>query len=708
MIKQKEAIALHAAHGAYSLAVLAGFFLPLFLPKSGLVDLARLPFALYGGPSPRVLPLALAALAAYGPVLLALLKLASPFLDETLPALCDPRRSFSAWSGAAQSGLSIGAVAAHVIAMAGSRRFFAAASPLAYALLALSVAFNAFCLYRIVAELNRRDPSYEEYTRFRRADGAKVGIRDILLKQGIQKRLLLSFVPLVLAIILSLSFVLLRDFGATILGSVIQNGQLLAERTASVIKANPADSIAADDFLAIEAKKNARAAFPFRSISYYARKAKAGSFALASATDRKLAQAKVEQPPFDEPYYSFDAATGLYSFRAPVTLAKSFLGFVQVDYERDVIFESFFRTQVKVIVVASVFVYLSIFLVYLVGRNIAFPILYLRVGVATISSTLSSMIRGETRISSELLQYRDRVTTKDEIKGLSTEVGNMTAVIRGIVPYISASTLKHSERSAPTTESRDLCFLFTDIRGFTTLSEGMRPEQVVEMLNHYLDIQSSIILENHGDVDKFVGDEVMAMFEGPDKELNACKAGMAIRAAMAREKEIALAAKRDVVSIGIGINAGPVVFGSVGAKDRMDFTSIGDTVNLAARLEGANKPYGTKTLITEAVYAKVREAYLCREIDLLTVKGKKQPARIYEIIQSRDSASGKLIELCSSFEKALGHYRAQEWAKAAKLFAKLRDEMGDEASATFLQRIELFKANPPPKDWDGVFVMKVK
>ena len=144
------------------------------------------------------------------------------------------------------------------------------------------------------------------------------------------------------------------------------------------------------------------------------------------------------------------------------------------------------------------------------------------------------------------------------------------------------------------------------------------------MLNHYLDLQSTIIHANGGDVDKFVGDEVMAMFEGARKEINACKASLEIRKAMAEEKELAELAKRNFVSIGIGINTGPVVHGSMGAKDRMDFTSIGDTVNLAARLEGTNKEYATKTLITEAVYEKVQDAFLCREIDLVTVKGKSR------------------------------------------------------------------------------------
>jgi len=379
-----------------------------------------------------------------------------------------------------------------------------------------------------------------------------------------------------------------------------------------------------------------------------------------------------------------------------------------VDYARDVIYEPYFRTQVKVFTIAALFIYASVFLIVLFGRAIVFPILFLRMSVNGISSVLSAMIRGRQRVSADLLQYKDRVNTRDEIKVLSGEMGSMTAVIKGVIPYISASTLKHAERETPLSVTRDLAFLFTDIRGFTTLCEGQKPEEIVRMLNHYLDIQSTLIMANGGDIDKFVGDEIMAQFEGPKKEMNACRAGLAIRRAMAEEKRIAELAERNVVSIGIGINAGPVVFGSVGAKDRMDFTSIGDTVNLAARLEGANKTYGTKTLISEAVYDNVTEAFLCREIDLLTVKGKHQPVRIYEVLQERKAATPKLEQIRKIFEGALAAYRKQRWDLAEKAFAALKKEYRDQASEVFLGRIAMFRRNPPGERWDGVFSLTVK
>jgi class 3 adenylate cyclase len=253
------------------------------------------------------------------------------------------------------------------------------------------------------------------------------------------------------------------------------------------------------------------------------------------------------------------------------------------------------------------------------------------------------------------------------------------------------------------TERRNLTFLFTDIRGFTSISETMSPDKVVEMLNHYLDLQSTIIQDNGGDVDKFVGDEVMAMFEGPKRDQNACKASIEIRRAMAKEKELAKAQGRDSVSIGIGINSGPVVHGSMGAKDRMDFTSIGDTVNLASRLEGTNKEYVTKTLLTAAVWEKVKDAFLCREIDLVTVKGKTQPVRIYELLQESKGSSEKLERMKKVFEESLALYRKQKWDAASKGFAVLVKDYKDETSEVFLGRIAEFREAPPPKDWDGVF-----
>jgi class 3 adenylate cyclase len=704
-------LALHALETLYTLALLAWLAPPLLRPLAGIArflrlpDLLRLPAGLF---APVSTALTVATVLVYLIPAIRLYKLACPFLDILLPALADPRRSFPILASLASSGLALAALLVPVVRQAASWRFLGSLPPALVVLFVLSLAHNAFFLSLLIARLNSKDESYREYLEFRRGGGR--GFLQALLAQGIQKRLVFSFTAMILLIIAVLSLVLMRNFSRTILAALIENGKGLAERTASVIRASFGDDIAAEDYFAIEARKNAEATFRFAELAYYRRTSAAGEFQVAAGTSAGTLGRSLREPGFglERSGYRFDRESGLYEFRAPVHVRGILIGFVQLAYEREVIFEPYFRAQFQVLLVAALFIYLTVFLIYVVGRGIAFPILFLRMSVAAISRTLAGMIKGKVRISGDLLQYRDRVRTRDEIKLLSDEIGNMTAVIRGVIPYISASTLRHSERKTPSTERRELAFLFTDVRDFTTLCEGLSPDQVVELINHYLDLQSAVILANGGDIDKFVGDAIMAVFEGPRKELAACRASVQIRAAMAEDKEHRRLGGERVLSIGIGIHSGPVVFGSIGAKDRMDFTSIGDTVNLAARLEGANKTYGTKSLITAAVQARIHEQFLCREIDLLTVKGKSQPVRIYEVLQELKVAGEKLREIKKYFERGLSLYRRQLWEEAQKDFRLLVERYQDEASEVFLRRVELFRRAPPQADWDGVFNLTVK
>jgi adenylate cyclase len=708
---QRSKLGLHLVEAVYSVVVILWYILPFISAGLGGFDPRALPATLYGTPSAAPVGWVIVTVLTYLAPALCLWKIAAIFLDSPLPTLAAPDRQIPILFNIVASGIVVALVILHLVNRASSAGYFAGFPPASYAVAALSVGYNGYFLVRLIVGLSNREAAYQEYLEFRRTSqtGAK-GMLSSLQRQGIQRKLILTFVPLILVIILVLAFVLLRNFSITILAAVNANGQGLAERTASVVKANPGDKdrISLEDFFDAEAKKNAAtagqgASFKFNTLSFFRRDSKSGGFVLWASTDRAREGERAPAMTLAQTESRYNAGAKTYEFLAPVTLSNVFIGYVIVDYARDVIYEPYFRTQVKVFVISALFMYASIFLIYLFGRGIVFPILFLRMSVYAIADVLSGMIKGKIRISSELLQYKDRVNTHDEIKLLSNEVKNMTTVIRGVIPYISASTLKHSERESPMTERRNLAFLFTDIRGFTTLSESMTPDKVVEMLNHYLDIQSTIIYANSGEVDKFVGDEIMAMFEGPKKEINACRASLEIRKAMAAEKEMAKLEERNIVSIGIGINTGPVVFGSMGAKDRMDFTSIGDTVNLAARLEGTNKEYGTKTLITEAVYDKVKEQFLCREVDNLTVKGKTQAVRIYELLQETKHATEKLERMKKLFETSLALYRKQKWDAAEKGFGALVKEYEDETSQVFLDRVKEFRKSPPPKEWDGVF-----
>ncbi|OHD26392.1 MAG: hypothetical protein A2Y38_20540, partial [Spirochaetes bacterium GWB1_59_5] len=654
---------------------------------------------------------AVAVIAAWLIALVTVWKTAAFFLRDRLAVAADPGRPLAVALNAVSSACALLIPVNHAMSFATRPGYFSSLAWWTWAMLGIAFVWNAFSIMRLIRVLSERDAGYREYIEFRRGtEQPRTSIFRRGQARGIQSRLTMAFMGLLLIVVIVLATSLLSDFSSTLLRAIMDNGRSLADRTSSIVKTNIGDRIAIDDYLAIESAKNADASFPFSSVSQYRRDPKTGSYAVRSSTDLSLMDKVLtdEEAKAVEPVPSVIEGETSIEFRAPVILSGVNLGFVSVIYDRETIYGPYYLTKVKAVIIAFLFLYASVFVTFLFGRSIVFPILFLRMSVNSISQRLSSMVKGNVRISADNLHYHDRVSTQDEIKKLSVEIGNMATVIRGVVPYISASTLRNSERASPTTERRDLAFLFTDIRGFTTICEGLLPEDVVKMLNHYLDIQTTAIVENGGEVDKFVGDEMMAMFDGPDKEARACRAGMHIRKVMAEAQEKARLASGAIVSIGIGINSGPVVFGSVGARDRMDFTSIGDTVNLAARLEGANKTYGTKSLISEAVHEKVKDTFLCREIDLITVKGKNQPIRIFEILQESAQAVPKLMTIKEGFEAGLVAYRARNWATARKLFSKVNEAYGDEASEVYLRRIDAFEVNPPPSDWDGVFRMSVK
>lgn len=413
-----------------------------------------------------------------------------------------------------------------------------------------------------------------------------------------------------------------------------------------------------------------------------------------------------------EPVYDKVKKTCLYIH--PVTFSRKagqrIKGFSIVRYRTEILMKAYFQTQVFVFTLSAIFLYIVIIITVLLSDFIATPLIYLRANVHESTNQLSSILTGGGKVGYESLVFNDDIKSRDEIGELSVEIKDLVSLIRGVIPYLSNSTLKYADREAASKLSvtKELCFLFTDIRGFTSMCEGRPAKDVVSLLNHYLDLESEIIIKNHGDIDKFVGDEVMAFFAGPRKEYNACKAAMEIRAAMREAQKASLKDGSDYVSMGIGINSGKVTFGSVGSKNRMDFTSIGDAVNLAARLEGVNKAYGSKAIISEAVFEKLNGAFICRELDYITVKGKTEPVRIYEILQKKEDASLKIYDIRDKFESGLNAYRRQNWDRAEASFKECVSLYNDMPSIIFLDRIRHFRKSPPEKNWDGVFNIKIK
>lgn len=262
--------------------------------------------------------------------------------------------------------------------------------------------------------------------------------------------------------------------------------------------------------------------------------------------------------------------------------------------------------------------------------------------------------------------------------------------------------------------SSTVTVLFSDVRSFTTVTEQLGAQGTVSLLNEYFTLMVDCIQREGGMLDKFIGDAIMAAFGVPvaheDDE------DRAVRAAVSMIRELALFNRarasrgQKPVEIGIGINTDEVVSGNIGSPKRMNYTIIGDGVNLAARLETANKQYGTRILVSEYTYKKLRGTYRGREVDRVVVQGKTEPVVMYEILDYHtEETFPNLMEALNQFKYGLSEYRKQRWDQAVGAFREaLRLNPADKVSEMYSERCEYFREHPPGESWDGTWVMKTK
>jgi adenylate cyclase len=281
-----------------------------------------------------------------------------------------------------------------------------------------------------------------------------------------------------------------------------------------------------------------------------------------------------------------------------------------------------------------------------------------------------------------------------------------------VPPGLIAQILQHPELLRLGGEEKELTALFSDIRGFTTLSEGLTPTTLVDLLNEYLSEMTDVIFKHWGTLDKYIGDAIMAFwgapYPQPDHALRACQAGLEMLQVLNRLQERWEAEGRPRIDIGVGINTGPMVVGNMGSKRRFNFTIMGDNVNLASRLEGINKQFGTRLVISEATYQLVREHLVARELDLIRVKGKMKPVKIFELLGPVAEVD-RFRDQIDRFHKGLEAYRNGQWETAVETFQELTfDYPGDGPSHVFVKRCHDLLTEPPEGSWDGVYVMKTK
>ncbi|GMU60702.1 MAG: hypothetical protein AMXMBFR34_24650 [Myxococcaceae bacterium] len=261
-------------------------------------------------------------------------------------------------------------------------------------------------------------------------------------------------------------------------------------------------------------------------------------------------------------------------------------------------------------------------------------------------------------------------------------------------------------------EKREMTVLFSDIRGFTSLSERMSPEVLADFINQYLSPMTRIVFEEKGTLDKYIGDALMAFWNAPldqaDHALRACRAALAMLSKLDELKQGWREKGYPELDIGVGINSGPMVVGNMGSDVRVDYTVLGDTVNLASRLEGTTKLYDAKIIISQFTFAQVKGRVVARRLGAVRVKGKQQPVQIYEL-RALGEASAEEAQVIATFEAALDAWAAQRFEEAGKGFAAVLAKWPKDApAARYRVSAEEFQAQPPGANWDGVISLKTK
>jgi class 3 adenylate cyclase len=347
-----------------------------------------------------------------------------------------------------------------------------------------------------------------------------------------------------------------------------------------------------------------------------------------------------------------------------------------------------------------------------------------------ITGPVLRLLEGTREVEAGRLDRSISVTTRDEIGQLSAAFNRMIERLRQnqrvretfgryIDPRIADRLLGETAGAAAEGQRRVMTVLFCDMKGFTAMSEGFTPQGLVKIMNRYLSTMSEPIHAHRGVIDKYIGDGIMAYWGPPfiedtDQAKCACSAAidMISRLTGLRKELPELLGVRTLPAdcdLRIGIATGETLVGSIGSEYMMSFTVMGDTVNLASRLETANKAYGSRCLISEATANMCAADFELREIDRVVVVGQSQPQTVYDVMGRKDALTPQQTLVRERYAAGLAAYRARRWDEARAAFAEVLEAASDDGpSISLLARVADFERNPPPENWDGSWRMESK
>ncbi len=368
------------------------------------------------------------------------------------------------------------------------------------------------------------------------------------------------------------------------------------------------------------------------------------------------------------------------------------------------------KLRITFIIVGGIILLIAVGLSFLLSKGITKPVKRLAIAAKNIGSG-----KLDTRVD---------IHTGDELERLGDAFNGMVSGLKErdfikstFERYVSHSVaeeiIKNPDMLRLGGERKAITVFFTDIGDFTNLSEKRSPEEVVKHLNDYFEGMSSAILEYRGTIDKFQGDSILAFWGAPIAQENhallACQAALKCRRFLHKLEEEWKAGGLPSRTYRFGINTGDVVVGNIGSATRFEYTIIGDDVNLASRLEGANKHFGTQIMISEATYSLVKDLLVAREIDFIRVVGKTNPIKVYELVEEKEKVDEEKIRIIKHFEEGVYAYRSRRWEEAISRFESvLKFSPDDKPAKVYIQRCREYEQTAPSKDWNGVYTLSTK
>ncbi len=367
-------------------------------------------------------------------------------------------------------------------------------------------------------------------------------------------------------------------------------------------------------------------------------------------------------------------------------------------------FSSMMKTiKIKYSFILEIINLLAVMGLFLGSRQISFLLFEKYSFLATIVSANIAIVFGY--VGSTVYHFIRERKQKGMIKGMFSQYVSST-IVDDLIANPDSMQLGGRRRN--------LTIFFSDIAGFSTFSENKEPEDLVSFLNEYLSEMTRCVFENKGTLDKYIGDAVMAFWGAPipfeDHAYYGCKCALEMRARLSELREKWKAEGQPVIRARMGINSGDMVVGNVGGTQRFDYTVMGDNVNLASRLEGANKQYGTYIMVSESTYELVSDKFFFRELDFLVVKGKTKPIKVYELLgYNKSDLPQNELAAVEKYLEGLKLYIEGNFVIAKEIFSDaLKLNREDGPSKTYLDRCEHLIQNPPTSEWDGVFHMTTK